>query len=94
MISNSHTSKILSMISTFEGCENLEICIIDGFDTKGLISFKKLFYKTALNNLSLNIDTSNVEDTSFMFRDSFCSSSIFDLNLCNFYKILLIFEYK
>ena len=55
------TSKITSMISSFENCVNLEsFNITDGFDISQIKSISKLFYNTSLNvfnidNFDLNI---------------------------------------
>ena len=47
--------KILSMISTFENCINLDEFKISGFDMFDLKSMKKLFYKTNINqNISFS----------------------------------------
>ena len=69
MYSNS-SIKILSMIGTFEKCELLNNFNIKGFDTRNITSLKKLFYNTSLSKLNLDIDTSMVEDVSYMFADT------------------------
>ena len=53
-MSSNKNCKILSMISTFENCNNLESFNIDGFSTDELKSTKKLFYNTNLNNLNMD----------------------------------------
>ena len=49
MVSLNNT-EIISMISTFENCENLESFSIFGFSSNRIKSMKKLFYNTKLNN--------------------------------------------
>ena len=61
--------KILSMISTFENCINLDEFKISGFDMFDLKSMKKLFYKTNINqNISFSsFNSTSLEDISYMF---------------------------
>ena len=61
--------KINSMISTFEGCENLEYFINKGFNTDEVISLHKLFFESGLTYINFNnfLSTKNVEDMSYLF---------------------------
>ena len=60
-------AQIKSMISTFEKCKRLEKFTISGFNTKNIKSLHKLFYETAIYEVDFkSIDTSNVEDYSYM----------------------------
>ena len=71
-------AKIISMISAFDNCENLEEITIRGFDTSEIKSMHKLFYKTSLVGLTgVNLNAKNVEDMSYMFS----LSSFQELNL-------------
>ena len=63
--------EIISMISTFENCENLIGFNITGFNFEKLKSMKKLFYKSSLNKFNYDfINTSNLEDISYMFSST------------------------
>ena len=79
LISN-HEAKILSMKNTFENCHSLENFYIIGFNTEEITSLNKLFYNTSLNNLTLNIDTRNVEDLSYIFA----MTELEQINLINY----------
>ena len=78
MISLNET-KILSMISTFENCRNLEFFSITGFSANELKSMKKLFYNSAINEYYfINFTTNNLEDISYMFASTYISSFKFE----------------
>ena len=67
MFSNT-SDKIVSIISAFEGCQNLLNVTISGFNTEQVKSTHKLFYNSNIINLNLeNFSTNNVEDMSYMF---------------------------
>ena len=71
IISNKNL-EILSMISSFENCENLEKVKNKGFNTNNIKSMKKLFYNSKINEFDLDLDelnitTNNVEDMPYMF---------------------------
>ena len=67
IFSNKNLS-ILSMISTFENCQNLKTFKINGANTNKVKSMKKLFYKTGLTEFPLNeLNIENLEDMSFTF---------------------------
>ena len=67
MFSNT-SDKIVSIISAFEGCQNLLNVSINGFNTEQIKSTHKLFYNSNIINLNLeNFSTNNVEDMSYMF---------------------------
>ena len=69
--------QILSMISTFENCFNLNDFNITGFGADNLKSMKKLFYKSSLTTFSFkSFNTINLEDISYMFS----STSIYDFS--------------
>ena len=60
--------KIKSMISTFEGCINLEYFSISGFETFQITSLNKLFYNTSLTILIIkDFNARNSKDMSYMF---------------------------
>ena len=60
--------KILSMISTFENCYELEDFKIKGFSGSQIKSMQKLFYKSWLQTYSISMpDTHMLEDISYMF---------------------------
>ena len=70
MISSNHT-KILSMISTFENCNNLEYFSISVFSGNEIKSMKKLFYNSKLQKFNFNnFTTNNLEDVSYMFSST------------------------
>ena len=60
--------KILSMISTFQNCENLNFFNISGFNVEEVKSTKKLFYNTSLSEVYFNdFNSINLVDMSYMF---------------------------
>ena len=61
--------KITSMISTFEGCENLVTFTNKGFNTEQVNSLHKLFYDSALSEINFEefLITKNVVDMSYLF---------------------------
>jgi surface protein len=74
---------IISMESAFENCENLESFYIKGFNTKKIVSLKKLFYQTSLKNVEFNdFNSESVIDVSYMFS----SSSIENIDLSFLHK--------
>ena len=63
--------KILSMISTFENCRNLNNFSISKFDLGQVKSMRKLFYNTTLLTFSFSsLNINNLEDISYMFGES------------------------
>ena len=70
-MTSENNCQILSMISTFEGCERLEDFNLEGFDGSQLKSMHKLFYKTILIDFSFNsFNTDNLEDISYMLSNT------------------------
>ena len=61
---------ILSMKSSFEGCQNLQrVSIKSSFDASSLKSMSKLFYNSNVEEIELNdFETKNLEDMSYMFQ--------------------------
>jgi len=61
---------ILSMESSFEGCQNLQkVSIKNSFDTSNLKSMSKLFYNSNVEEIELNgFETKNVKNMSYMFN--------------------------
>ena len=80
-------AKILSMKSTFESCELLENVIINDFDTNNLLSIEKIFYNSALSNITVNINTKNIENMSFMFAGT-------NINYNELLNIKIKFKYR
>ena len=76
--------QILSMISTFEDCINLNTFNITGFVADNLKSMKKLFYKSSINDYYFSqFNTINLKDISYMFASSpitYFSFDDFNLN--------------
>ena len=72
--------KILSLMSAFENCINLNSFSISGFNFTNISSTKKLFYTTNLTNIDISIfNNDNIEDMSYMFSN--CASlTSFDLS--------------
>ena len=62
-MTSKESAEILSMISTFENCENLKNLTIDGFTMINIKSMDKIFYKSGLKEISLDIfDVSGISD--------------------------------
>ena len=71
--------QILSMISIFKDCINLNTFNITGFVTDNLKLIKKLFYKSSLNDYHFSqFNTINLKDISYMFASSPISHFSFD----------------
>ena len=83
----SENSIIINNIeNAFENCQNLLSFGIRGFNIDKIKSFKKLFYNTPkLSEINFNrLNTSNVEDFSYMFANSnFRSINNLNLNTMN-----------
>ena len=70
--------KILSMESTFENCEQLELFNISGFDGNDIPSMAKLFYNSNIKEIYFsNFPTNNVKNMSY----SFASTNLVSLDL-------------
>ena len=79
--------KIISMISTFENCHNLNKFSISGFNFEKINSTKKLFYNTNLTEIDTTfLKTENIEDMSYMFSDCVSLTSL-DLSSFNTSKL-------
>ena len=67
--------KILSLMSLFENCINLNSFSISGFNFTNISLTKKLFYNTNLTNIDISIfNNFKIEDMSYMFSN--CASLI------------------
>ena len=67
-MNSTSNASIISMISTFENCNNLENIEVNGFLTNEIKSINKIFYNTKLYILDISwLNTSNIEDMSYMF---------------------------
>ena len=86
--------KITSMISSFENCENLKFFNLTGFKADQLISMKKLFYKSGLEEFYISsFDTIALKDISYMFAYTYISSFSFnDLNTKEITDMSHLFE--
>ena len=73
-------AKLLSIISAFENCTNLEEVIINGIDTKEITTLHKTFYNTKISSLEgINITSKKITDMSY----SFAGSNIISLTSLN-----------
>ena len=81
--------QITSMISSFENCENLKFFNLTGFKADELISMKKLFYKSGLEEFYISsFDTIALKDISYMFAYTYISS--FSFNDLNFFVMIIL----
>ena len=60
-ITSEKNAKLLSIISAFENCKNLEKVNINGIDTNEITSLHKSFYNTKISSLEdLHITSTNI----------------------------------
>ena len=70
-MTSNKSCKILSMISAFENCANLNSLKIEDFNTTEVKSLERLFYQTPILTYTFkNFNTENVLDMSYMFYSS------------------------
>ena len=82
---------ILSMISSFENCINLDSFSINGFSLNELKSMKKLFYNTNLKFINLtNFNSTNLEDISYMFESSKLEKIKLNFLICLIYFVIAL----
>ena len=84
--SENERSQILSMKSTFEGCDNLFNFTIINFNGENLKSMHKLFLRSGISEYTfINFTTPNLEDISYMF--SYSNIEIFEPKGLDFSKV-------
>ena len=66
-MNSTSNASIISMISTFENCINLEDIQVNGFLTNEIKSINKIFYNTRLYIFDISwLNTTNIEDMSYI----------------------------